>query len=46
MDKSLLLPLGYKIDINYYKASKYSKSFPVKECCARLRNKRANFNRY
>ena len=31
MDKSLLLPLGYKIDINYYKASKYSKSFPVKE---------------
>ena len=31
MEKSLLLPLGYKIDINYYKASKYSKSFPVKE---------------
>ena len=31
MDKSLLLPLGYKIDINYYKESKYSKSFPVKE---------------
>ena len=31
MEKSLLLPLMYKIDINYYKASKYSKSFPVKE---------------
>ena len=31
MEKSLLLPLWYKIDINYYKSSKYSKSFPVKE---------------
>ena len=31
MRQSLLLPLGYKIDINYYKASKNAKSFPVKE---------------
>lgn len=31
MEKSLLLPLGYKIDTDYYKVSKNAKSFPVQE---------------
>lgn len=31
MEKSLLLPLGYKIDTDYYKVSKNAKSFPVHE---------------
>lgn len=31
MERSLLLPLGYKIDIDYYKVSKNAKSFSVQE---------------